>query len=718
MQKYSKNIDLKNTLDKASSAYLTSAQHQPVHWQEWGEKAFEFARKLDKPVLLDIGAVWCHWCHVMDRESYENEDTAAIINKNFIAVKIDRDEQPDVDQRFQTFVQAMSESGGWPLTCFLTPDGKPFYGGTYFPPEDRYGKPAFKNVLINLAKAYQDKKQNLLKKASDIFDQIAAYEKIKSKSGELSKDVISSILSEIIQNFDPVYGGFGPGPKFPSGSSINLSLLTYSITQDENYLTVAKTTLDNMAAGGIHDHLGGGFHRYSVDQFWHVPHFEKMTTDNAEFLINYLDIYKIVGDERYKTIIEGIIRYYTEDMCDKKAEGFYAHQDADITLEDDGDYFTWTKKEITEHLSPAQASVFNTIFGISDKPGDLHGSPERNVLYTVKSLHGTAEELKISEENVEKILDEAQSNLLKVRYKRQAPYIDKTIFANYNGMMISAFVQAYKTFRNEELKQRVVKTLNFLIKNLYSPKTGFCHSYVNGSRNNTGLLSDQVWMTTALLDGFEISGDIRYFDHACRVMDMVLDTFYDTEQGGFLDRVGGTDPSPVMGIQHKPFEDVPVASSNSVAVRILDRLFTLTGKERYRLAAEKTLQSFSGSIERRGMYLASFGISLFHHLFPPPQVIIIKSGHSEQHDQLVKAAYSVNRPGISVYVFDAGERSNQKLPPPVKSKISGTKGSENSVAYVCAGTNCAPPTGDSEELVKLLSTFGQSDTELEYYSNY
>ena len=710
------NIELRNNLDKASSAYLKSAQHQPIHWQEWGSQVFDLAKNLDRPILLDIGAVWCHWCHVMDRESYEDDTTASIINEHFVAIKIDRDERPDVDRRYQTFVQALSGGGGWPLTCFLTPEGKLFYGGTYFPPDNKFGKPAFKTVLLNMSASYKEKKGDVLKSASSIFEQISEYEENKIKLGKLNKNSITKILVDIINMFDPVYGGFGKEPKFPSGSAIDLSLLAYKAngdSGDSQYLDIAKITLDKCASGGIHDHLGGGFHRYSVDQYWHVPHFEKMTYDNAEFLNNYIELYHVTDDIRYKNIAEGIIRYYTDEMTDQQNGGFFAHQDADITLEDDGDYFTWTKNEISNHLSKEQEKVFNAYFGISELPHDLHGTPDRNVLYSVKSLSIVAEELNVSIEQAETVLDAAKLKLLKIRSTRQAPYIDRTIFTNYNGMMISAYMKAYKILKDNDLILFTKKTFDFLIDKLFTPDHGFAHSCTGNTVKITGLLVDQVWMAVALLDGFEITGNFRYFNYAVTMADFILENFYDNEYGGFIDRISGDNPSPVMDIKHKPFEDAPTASSNSVVVRFLDRVYLLTGEERYQSASEKTLQTFSGSIERNGLYLASYGTALYYHLNPPPQVIIIDSDTSEQTEKLISAGYSSAQPGVSVYVFNGHNDAHQNLSPLIKSKIAGTNNNRNAVAYVCAGTECSPPTGDPMELVEILRTFGKQDVGLE-----
>ncbi|MCH7781568.1 thioredoxin domain-containing protein [candidate division KSB1 bacterium] len=700
--------NLRNNLDKATSAYLLSAKDQPVHWQEWGDDAFQIAEEKDLPVLLDIGAVWCHWCHVMDKESYESEDVAEIINEHFIPVKVDRDERPDVDRRYQIFVQATGSGGGWPLTCFLTSEGKLFFGGTYFPPEDRMGKPGFKNLLLNIIKTYREKRNDVEESSDKLFKKIVDFESTRAKPAELHVDIFTKILKDVEDNFDPVYGGLGISPKFPNGSAHDLALLSYNITGNEKYLDIARIGLDNIAAGGIHDHVGGGFHRYSVDQFWHVPHFEKMTSDNAEFLKNYLHLYQVTGNEHYKKIAEGIIDYYLRDMTDAEMGGFFAYQDADISLEDDGDYFTWSKKELLKTLNTEQFEVFSMYFGISDNPQDLHGVPDRNVLYRVRKLDAIAEELKISIKDAEEKLESSKVVLLKARYTRQAPYIDKTIFADINGMMISSFIAAYHVLKRNELKRFSLKSIDFILDNLYDSEKGFAHSYVKGKANIYGLLQDQVRMAFALIDAFELSGSLRYLEIAKEVMDLVILNCFDHNTGGFFDRFQLSESTGILSIGHKPFEDVPVASVNSVAIRVLDILFALTDDDKYRTTAEKTLKAYAGNMETNGTYLSSYAISLYFHLNPPPLVIIIGDQDHDQTNDLQISARNTYRPGLRVITFNPNKSSMENLPIAVKSKISGTNAGQTAVAYVCSGASCAPPTGNPATLKELVSTYNKS----------
>src|SRR5580658_332442 len=390
-----------NSLARASSAYLRSAMHQPIQWHEWGEEAFASAQRANKPMLLDIGAVWCHWCHVMDRESYDDAEVAAIVNEHFIAVKVDRDERPDIDSRYQAAVSAVSGQGGWPLTAFLTPDGKPFYGGTYFPPNDGYGRPSFKRVLTSIANAYKEKHGDVVEQAKMLESAIAQAESFAGRSGRVSWSIIAAIQKSAFGMFDPQHGGFGQAPKFPHPSVLDLLIERYARTaagaslrrtaeggrphmnladDGEQLHNVVVTTLEHMANGGVYDQLAGGFHRYSVDERWVVPHFEKMCYDNSELLKNYVHAYQATGSEFFAGVARDIIRWMDEWLSDRERGGFYASQDADISMDDDGDYFTWTLDETRAVLTEEEAQVAALHYDINEI-GEMHHNPAKNVLY-------------------------------------------------------------------------------------------------------------------------------------------------------------------------------------------------------------------------------------------------------------------------------------------------------------------------------------------------
>ncbi|MGB6158439.1 MAG: DUF255 domain-containing protein, partial [Acidobacteriaceae bacterium] len=347
----------RNTLDKAASSYLRSAMHQPVHWQEWGEAAFALAAQADKPILLDVGAVWCHWCHVMDRESYEDPTLATTVNEHFVAIKVDRDERPDVDARYQAAVQAISQQGGWPLTAILTPDGRPFFAGTYFPREDRYGRPGFERVLLTLANAWKTRRTEVLESAGHVIAAIEEGETFSARGDSLSLAIVDKLVQGAISQFDPQNGGFGSQPKFPHPAALDLLIDVAARTGNEAAKQAATVTLEKMARGGVYDQLAGGFHRYSVDERWVVPHFEKMLYDNAGLLGNYVHAFQTFVEPEFSAVARDIMRWMNEWLSDQARGGFYASQDADISLDDDGDYFTWTRAEAAEELTPEEMAA-------------------------------------------------------------------------------------------------------------------------------------------------------------------------------------------------------------------------------------------------------------------------------------------------------------------------------------------------------------------------
>src|SRR5271170_2025282 len=400
-----------NSLRNASSAYLRSAMHQPVQWHEWSEEAFAKAIGQDKPILLDIGAVWCHWCHVMDRESYEDPALAAVVNENFIAIKVDRDERPDVDSRYQAAVQSMAGQGGWPLTAVLTPDGKPYFGGTYFPPEERYGRPSFARVLRTMADVWKTKRDEVAETAGSVMAAIEHGETFAGRSGQPSLGLVDKLVQHAVSQFDQHNGGFGLQPKFPHPSAIDLLIDTAVRTGNEAAKNTAEVTLKKMAHGGVYDQLAGGFHRYSVDERWVVPHFEKMLYDNSELLKNYLHGWQVTQNPALRETAEGMIAWVNQVLSDQQSGGFYASQDADVSLDDDGDYFTWTLEEVRAVLNPEEARVVEMYFDV-ELHGEMHHNSAKNVLWVASSPAEIARTLGLRESTVRLILAKAKRDML------------------------------------------------------------------------------------------------------------------------------------------------------------------------------------------------------------------------------------------------------------------------------------------------------------------
>jgi uncharacterized protein len=466
-----------NRLKDSASPYLRSAAHQPIDWHEWGDAAFARAKSEDKPILLDIGAVWCHWCHVIDRESYENAEIAKIINENFVAVKVDRDERPDVDSRYQSAISSISGQGGWPLTGFLLSDGKPFFGGTYFPPEDQMGRPGFRRVLLAVADSYRNKRADLERAANSLADAVSQAEVFTGARADFDLGVVDAQIKSITQLFDIKNGGFGRAPKFPHSSAIDLILERYQQTKEKHLLAMAETTLEKMARGGVYDQLAGAFHRYSVDERWLVPHFEKMSYDNSELLKNYLHGAQLTQNWLLAETAEGIIAWVNEVLSDQENGGFYASQDADYSLEDDGDYFTWTLDEVRAVLSLEESRVVELYYDV-EPHGEMHHNPAKNVLWVARDFNEIATIVKTDVDSAMKLSLQADLKLLNARRARPTPFVDKTMYVSWNAMFVSAYLEASRVLRDSDYlgcKKFALKTLDRMLKEIWTETRGFGH---------------------------------------------------------------------------------------------------------------------------------------------------------------------------------------------------------------------------------------------------
>src|SRR5579884_1837574 len=559
-----------NSLAHASSSYLRSAMHQPVQWHEWDEDAFARAKQENKPILLDIGAVWCHWCHVMDRESYDDPEIAQIVNERFIAIKVDRDERPDIDSRYQLAVQAISGQGGWPLTGFLTPDGRPFYGGTYFPPQDHYGRPSFRRVLLAISDAFREKNADVLKQASLVEGALANSESFSGKGGQFSPKVIDEIVDSALKMFDETHGGFGSAPKFPHPSALDLLIDRYMRTGDDRLRKVFTTTLEKMARGGVYDQLAGGFHRYSVDERWVVPHFEKMSYDNSELLKNYVHAYQATGSEFFAEVARDIIRWMDEWLSERDHGGFYASQDADYSMEDDGDYFTWTLAEARAALSPEELQIASLHYDINEV-GEMHHNPAKNVLFQRAPVEEIASRLNFSADQVRSFLQSAKNKMYAARLKRPTPYVDKTVYVNWNALCVSAYLEAGRVLDLDHASRFALRSLDRILAEAWDPKRGLKHVIAYSDpdashRDIAGLLDDYAFTAIACLDAYECTSDLSYFNFARRITDMMVEKFFDPTAGGFFDTdANSPEALGVLGTRRKPFQDSPTPAGNSAA---------------------------------------------------------------------------------------------------------------------------------------------------------
>jgi len=690
-----------NRLKDSASPYLRSAAHQPIDWHEWGEEAFSRAQKEDKPVLLDIGAVWCHWCHVIDRESYENPTIAQIINEHFVPVKVDRDERPDVDARYQSAISAISGQGGWPLTGFLMPDGKPFFGGTYYPPEDQFGRPGFRRVLLAVADSYKNKRADLVRAAESLADSVAQAEMFTGAHGKFDVDVVDSQVRAITQLFDIKNGGFGKAPKFPHCSAIDLILERYQQTKERHLLAMAETTLEKMARGGVYDQLAGGFHRYSVDERWLVPHFEKMSYDNSELLKNYLHGALLAENWLLHEAAKGIIAWVNDTLRDRERGGFYASQDADYSLDDDGDYFTWTLDEVRAVLTPEESRVIELYYDV-EAHGEMHHNSAKNVLWVAREFEEIADTLKTSADDVMQTLLQAERKMLDARLLRPTPYIDTTMYVSWNAMFVSAYLDADQTPGEEydfyECKKFALKTMDRMLREVWSEEQGFAHRI--GGPALRGSLDDQVFGVMALLDAYEATLDAKYFLAARRTMDVAIEKYGDAEGGGFFDRASDAPPMGGLDVRRKPFQDSPTPGTNSVAAMALTRLHHYTGEQKYYDWAKKTLEAFAGIAPQFGMFAATYGLAATLFANQPIQVVVTGPDGDPEAQKLEETANSVFRFGKAVLRVKPGI-TPEHLPLALRETLPHLPAAE-AMALVCFGNTCLPPTNDRERLKMML----------------
>jgi uncharacterized protein YyaL (SSP411 family) len=710
MHENATTIGAANQLEHAASSYLRSARHQPVQWHPWGEIAFARAQADNKPILLDIGAVWCHWCHVMDRESYEDPELARIINEHYVAVKVDRDERPDVDARYQAAVSAISGQGGWPLTAFLTPDGRPYFGGTYFPRDDRYGRPGFGRVLLTMSQVWHDRREEALESAASVMSAIEHNESFSGRGGELSLALVDKLANSAIAQFDPRNGGFGSQPKFPHPAALDL-LLQLAVNRGNTAAREAFTvTLEKMARGGVYDQIAGGFHRYSTDERWVVPHFEKMLYDNTELLRNYVHGFQSSVREDFRQTAREIVGWLDTVMTDRARGGFYASQDADINLDDDGDYFTWTLEEARAVLSTDELSVATLYWDIGEL-GDMHHNPARNVLYRKYSLDEVAAETRKPTGELQSVIGSARGKLLAARIQRPTPFIDRTLYTGWNAMAVTAYLEATRVLRIEGAREFALLTLSRLLAQAWDGDASLYHviAYPEGAALTDrvpGTLDDYAFTVHACIDGWLAGGEMKFYHAAVKLADAMIARFYDHTAGAFYDAAApekGITPLGALSARRKPLQDSPTPAGNPTVAAALLRLEALSGRTAYREIAEDTLGSFAGIVEHFGLYAGSYGLALERLLLDPIQVVVVGAG--EEADRLEATAvsgFAVNKTVVHLApthlvagnLPDALAETLLQVPVPVGAKAW---------AMVCRGRTCMPPITDADTLLDALT---------------
>ena len=717
-----------NSLSTSASSYLRSAAHQPIHWHAWSEAPFERAQREQKPILLDIGAVWCHWCHVMDRESYEDPSLARIVNEHFIAIKVDRDERPDVDSRYQAAVSAISGQGGWPLTAFLTPDGKPYFGGTYFPRDDRYGRPGFARVLLTMAQVWRERREEALESAASVIAAIEENEAFSGRGGVLNHELSEKIAASALKQFDPRHGGFGAQPKFPHPAAIDLLLHLAARKEragnpaaSHELLHATATTLLKMGRGGVYDQLAGGFHRYSVDERWVVPHFEKMLYDNAGLLANYVHAARILtGDaaEECAQRAREIIHWLDRTMTDRELGGFFTSQDADINLDDDGDYFTWTLDETRDALADdPEALAFATNYWEIGALGEMHHNPQKNVLHVPLTLAEIAGKTGQSIDELRALLTRAREKMLAVRSTRPTPFIDRTLYTNWNAMAISACLDAARGLGNaadftpdekQAIRGFALKSLDRLLdaalRHDASGTATLAHviAYVEGTAASPapGTLDDYAFTLHAALDAFGATGAPRYYKAAESIAEALATKFFQRNEDGLS---GAFNDSPADGpklgalaARRRPIQDSPTPAGNPVAASGLLRVAALDDNSSYRALAFEALASFSGIVEHFGLYVGSYALALERLLAEPEQLVIV--GNDELAAQIESRATAPFTVARSIIRLD----QTSSLPPALAETVGEIPAHSKTFALFCKGRTCLPPIFSLPELEREL----------------
>lgn len=713
-----------NRLIHEKSPYLLQHAYNPVDWFPWGDEAFEKSKSENKPVLLSIGYSTCHWCHVMEKESFMDLNIAERMNKNFICIKVDREERPDLDKIYITAVSALIGSAGWPLNVFLTPELKPFYGGTYFPPVSKSGMLSWPDLLNLIAAAWKDplKKKKLLASGQELSRIITNHLLWSSSHGPINTNLLDNALNNFSKRFDKNLGGFSQAPKFPSPSIQNFLYAYYfyaknGVKKDKSgdaALEMGNFTLRAMATGGIYDQLGGGFHRYSTDVKWHVPHFEKMLYDNAQLLRNYLDAFLITRNRFFEKIARETADYVLRDMTHPDG-GFYSAEDADSIPADsdldDGDrkkiegaFYVWEQREIDAILGSEPGKIFSYYYGLQPKGNveyDPHGDFKgKNILFAAHSLNETAHKFSRSKSEIEQLMDESKSKLLQARADRPRPHLDDKVLTSWNGLMISALSKAYQVLEDERYLIAARNAAKFIQKNLYNSKTKLLYRrWRKGEKKIVGMASDYAFLIQGLIDLYEADFDPGWLEWALELMDEQITLFYDTENGGFFMTRKGHDKN--IDLRVKEDTDSVTPSAGSVAVLNALRLARFADSGKYSTVVERTLESVLSRINSQPDSAPELLVALIISRLKPVQVIIDGDRNGEDTRSMLRTVNSFFIPGKAVMLVDNTIRSKLARQLPF---ISSVKRIDNkTTAYVCLGKSCKPPVTDLEKVKNLLN---------------
>ncbi len=677
----------------STSVYLRAAAEQGIDWYPWGSEPFEVARRTGRPILLDIGASWCHWCHVMDETTYTDAEVGRLLRQHFVAVKVDRDEHPEVDRRYQRQVGALTGEGGWPLTGFLNPAGELFLGGTYFPPDDGHGRPGLRRVLKEVARLWREEPETIRQNSEAIQ---ASLRRMRDRRTPTTPDLsrfVDAVRNDIESGFDPVNAGFGTAPKFPHPTTVSFLLWDAFANGREENAERARETLLRMADGGMYDQVGGGFHRYSVDEAWHIPHFEKMGVDNAELLGAYVQGVQQFDEPRFEEVVRGTLGWVREVLANPEG-GWGASQDADNAPGDDGNYFTWTKAELKAALDPDEYRLVARVFGVGTD-GRMHHDPDRNVLFRLLPVEGAAEGLSLTGTPNE-ALRKALETLRSVRARRPVPTVDPALYASINGRFVAAFARAGGVLEEPPALTEARRAADRWLARAYDPARGIAHRLDRTEPTGFGLLEDQVEFARGLLELSVATAEPRYLEPAIRLLEL-MDREYRGEDGLFRDMAPRLyDGPPIGGMSEPsyPLEDSPHLSANAAAALAFLRVGELTHDDRWTEKVRGLLSPIAARVGGAGLFAAGSALASGYLTTDPVSVVVEGTGPSAT--ALARAARRSPRPRLSVFVGQPP--SAFSFPGP--DSAAPAKG--RSRALVCVGTACGPPVTDPAELARIL----------------
>lgn len=691
-----------NRLIDETSPYLLQHAHNPVDWYPWGPDALDKAKTENKPILLSIGYSACHWCHVMEHESFENPQIATMMNEHFVNIKVDREERPDLDHIYQSVVQMFTGQGGWPLTAFLTPDQEAFYGGTYYPPEDRHGRPGFVRILQSIADAYHNRSQDIDKSLEQIRDGLKRLSTFDNETRELTPSLLENGVHGLANAIDRTHGGFGTQPKFPNPSNLEFILRFWQGSGNNNFLNMARLSLDKMAHGGIYDQLGGGFHRYSTDAHWLVPHFEKMLYDNAQLLPLYLTMYQITQAPLYSRIARETLSYLKREMLHSEG-GFYSTQDADSEGVE-GKFFVWTKDEVNEQLGDA-ARLFCRYYDITETGNWEDGN---NIPHLTISLNQLSTLFNQELESVTASIDASKHTLFHVRNQRIKPFRDEKILTAWNGLMLSGLMQAYAVLGDTKALDAARTSIDFLYHHMWRDGR-LLRTYKDGHARLNGYLDDYAFLAAALLDGFEATFEPNYFDFAQTLAETMIDEFWDTDQGGFF--FTGNSHETLVNRTKSAFDEA-IPSGNAIATKTLLRLYHYTGKADYLRRAEQVLQLLATSMNSHPLGFGAMFNTLDFYLRKPQEIVLVGEPDAADTQALLKVIHRHYLPNKTLVRLDPQRfAANLDTLPLLQDILVGkTQVNGQATVYVCHNFTCSLPITETQALSAHLTNISRANS--------